>query len=270
MIVALGFVAALLIGGILGLLGGGGSILATPAFVYLLGVSTKSSIVSSLVVVAVSSLVGGLGGIRRGEVDLRRAALFIAGSIPGSFAGGLLGGGLDDTLQMGLLAGVILITAVAMIRRARRHDDAAAAAPSGSGDGSRARMIGGIAIGVGVGLLTGVVGAGGGFLIVPALTLFFGMTMSRAIGTSMIVIAINSMAGLIGYVTDREIMARIASESVGPLSLPLFLVLFTIVMTSGVMVASSMRHRIDGTTLRKLFAYFLIIVGIGIIVGIVV
>src|SRR5690606_18603942 len=122
MIEIIGLVAALLIGGVLGLLGGGGSILAMPAFTYLLGIETKAAIIGSLVVVGVASLVGGMAGLRRGDVDIRRGAMFVIGSLPGAFVGAMAGRVLDDTIQMILFSLVMISAAIAMLLRRQRAD----------------------------------------------------------------------------------------------------------------------------------------------------
>lgn len=256
----LGLAVALLIGAVLGLLGGGGSILATPAFAYVLGVEPQASIIASLVVVGVSSLIGGINNMRRRQVDLRSAALFVAGSIPGAFAGGTIGRLLDDRVQMILFAVVMIATAIAMLVRSPEPD--VEPGDSHEARSASARQIAvSISIGAIVGMLTGIVGAGGGFLIVPAFTLLFGIPIRRAIATSMVVIAINSFAGLAGYLSDPEIIVSLTAMNVGAMSFPLYVGLFTVMTTAGVLVAVRFRSRVSAVTLRRLFASFLIVLG---------
>lgn len=265
MIEALGFFVALAIGGILGLLGGGGSILAVPAFVYLLKVETKGAIIGSLLVVAVSSLVGGISGLRRGEVELTRGALFITGSIPGAIAGGMIGSALDERVQLLLFAVVMITAAVAMLRRPSPGDQPAADTPVSSSL-STTQIIQGILAGLFVGMLTGIVGAGGGFVIVPALTLFFGVSIKRAISTSMLLIALNSFAGLIGYFSDPSVISMLGALSVGETPYPLYLAFFTLMMTIGVTIGTKGRSKVQPDTLRRIFAYLLIALGVTMVV----
>lgn len=261
MIETLGLVVALLIGGVLGLLGGGGSILAMPAFVYLLGIETKAAIIGSLVVVGIASLVGGFSGLRRGEVDIRRGAMFIIGSIPGAFIGALAGRVLDETIQMILFALIMVAAAIAMLLRRQRLDADDRDAQSITVAPSLGRTAGAIGIGLMVGILTGVVGAGGGFLIVPALTLFLGVSIRRAMSTSLMIIALNSLAGLVGYLADAGTIASLSDIVVGRFSYPAYLALFTLLLAAGVMVADRARASIRTVTLQRMFAIFLLVLG---------
>ena len=257
MIEAIGLIAAVLIGGLLGLLGGGGSILALPVLTMVLGVSPKPAIVASLFVVALASIVGGVRSLRKGEVDLRRGALFAIGSVPGAVAGGTIGSHIDETLQLVLFAVVMVSTAVAMLTSGSRESMKRTVSDT-TGTG---QIVGGIVAGLMVGGLTGIVGAGGGFLIVPVLTLLFAVPMHRAIGTSMLVIAINSGAGLVGYLGDGATMAAVGGSSVGRMSLVSFIALFATAMTTGVVLTMPLRTRLDSGMLRKLFASFLVVIG---------
>ena len=261
MIETVGLVAALLIGAVLGLLGGGGSILAMPAFAYLLGIETKAAIIGSLVVVGVASLVGGIAGLRRGEVDIRRGAMFVTGSLPGAFLGAMAGRALDETIQMMLFALVMISAAIAMLLRRRLADADDLETRSMTVAPSLARTAGAIGIGLLVGMLTGVVGAGGGFLIVPALTLFLAVSIRRAMSTSMMIIALNSLAGLLGYLADKGTIASLAEISVGRFSYPVYLALFTLVLTLGVLIADRARAGIRTATLQRMFALFLLVLG---------
>lgn len=186
---------SLLIGAVLGLLGGGGGILAVPLLVYVIGVGAKPAIATSLFFVGATSAVGASLAAREGRVRWKMGGLFGVGSMSGAFVGGKLAQFVPENLLLGGLATVMLVTALAMLR-----------GPKGITEGRRpialARMI---LIGVAVGVVSGLVGAGGGFLIVPALTLLGGLAMRDAIGTSMFIISVQSFAGFAGHVGHVEL-----------------------------------------------------------------
>lgn len=183
-------VFAALIGLSLGLLGGGGSILTVPVFVYLLGFEAKEAIAGSLAVVGATSLFGAVGHWRAGNVNLRVAAVFGAVAMPGAYLGARLAAFVSGGVQLTLFAGVMLLAAWFMFRpRNAAEEDAA-------GEHARGMPLWLIAAqGLAVGLLTGLVGVGGGFLIVPALVLLGKVPMKQAVGTSLLVIAMNSAGG---------------------------------------------------------------------------
>jgi uncharacterized membrane protein YfcA len=184
--VALGLV----IGLSLGLLGGGGSILTVPALVYLIGLPVEVATGTSLAIVGMTAVAGAIGHGRAGRVALRPAIGFALASIAGSVAGSLLGRQVDEQLLLVLFAVVMIAAGLSMLRQ--RHLAATPPAPQG---GWSAVRVG--AVGFGVGMLTGFFGVGGGFVIVPALTLVLGLSMPRAVGTSLVVIALAAAAGLL-------------------------------------------------------------------------
>lgn len=193
---AVGTALAALVGMSLGLLGGGGSILAVPIFVYALGFEPKPSIAMGLAVVGTTSLFGALRHWRLGNVDLRIALVFGVIAMAGSYGGARLAALLAGTTQLILFAAVMLIAAVFMLRDQPRQ------LPVVGSGGPRERpaplsLV--AAQGAAVGLLTGLVGVGGGFLIVPALVLLARVPMKRAVGTSLLIIAMNSATGFLGY-----------------------------------------------------------------------
>lgn len=187
---------ALVIGLTLGLLGGGGSILTLPVLVYVLHVDPKQAIASSLLVVGTTALASTVAHARAGNVDFRRGALFGAAGMAGAFLGGRLAGYLAGEVLLIAFATVMLVTAVAMMRPRREPPP---------GEQPRAATFRIVASGVAVGVVSGLVGAGGGFLVVPALALFGGLEMRRAIGTSLLVIALQSFAGFAGHVTHTHV-----------------------------------------------------------------
>ncbi len=191
--VGLGFV----IGLSLGLLGGGGSILTVPIFVYVLGFGAKESIAMSLAVVGATSLVGAVNHSREGHVNVRVALIFGAIATIGTWVGTRVATRLSGAEQLAIFAAVMLVAAAAMIRGRRGEADSPAAATSTSLFITAIR-------GFVVGTLTGLVGVGGGFLIVPALV-WGGLSMRDAVGTSLLVIAMNCVMGFYGYLGHVEI-----------------------------------------------------------------
>lgn len=174
---------AIAIGLALGLLGSGGSILTVPVLVYLLGQPEKLAIAGSLAVVGIVASVGALSWALRGGVDGRSVLLFGVPGMVGTVLGASLAGALSGAAQLTLFAVVMLLAAQRMARAAPA--DARPVA-------SRTRLL---AQGFAVGVLTGLVGVGGGFLILPALVLLGGLPMHRAIGTSLSIISLNAASG---------------------------------------------------------------------------
>ncbi|MGB3830112.1 MAG: sulfite exporter TauE/SafE family protein, partial [Ornithinimicrobium sp.] len=190
-------VFAVLVGVTLGLLGGGGSILTVPLLVYVAGMETKEAIATSLLVVGVTSAVGAISHARAGRVQWRTGLVFGAAGMAGAYTGGRVAEFIPGQWLLIGFAVMMVATALAMLRGRREVDpaDAPTHLPT-------ARVI---IDGLVVGLVTGLVGAGGGFLVVPALALLGGLPMPVAIGTSLVVIAMKSMAGLAGYLASVTI-----------------------------------------------------------------
>ncbi|NUR51538.1 MAG: sulfite exporter TauE/SafE family protein [Hamadaea sp.] len=188
--------AAVAIGLLLGLLGGGGSILTVPVLVYLAGQSPEAAIPSSLFVVAVTSAFALLPHARAGRVHWRVGLVFGTAGLAGAYAGGRLAAGIPTPV---LLTGFGLLMAAAatiMIRSCRRPIRPAPHA-------GRLPVLAGL--GIAVGLVTGLVGAGGGFVIVPVLVLLAGLPMTTAVGTSLLVITLQAAAGLAGHLQHATI-----------------------------------------------------------------
>lgn len=190
MIVLAGFLS-IFIGVAVGLLGGGGSILTTPLLVYVMGFDPKQAIAASLFVVAVTSAFGLIHYARTGRVRWRTGLIFGGAGMAGAFIGGQIGSHLPGGLLMGAFAVMMGVTAVAMIRGRKTVNTGKAHT------GLPLFRI--ILDGAIVGFITGIVGAGGGFLVVPALVLLGGIPMSAAVGTSLLVVMMKSTAGFIGY-----------------------------------------------------------------------
>lgn len=200
---------SVLVGVSLGLLGGGGSILTVPILTYVAGISAKSAIASSLFVVGVTSAVASIAHARAGRVRWRTGLIFGAAGMAGAYAGGHLAALLSARTLMLLFAGMMAATAVAMLRPQRESAPRVGELPTFTV----------IIEGVVVGVVTGVVGAGGGFLVVPALVLLGGLPMPIAVGTSLLVIAMKSFAGLAGHLghvsVDWPITLAVTASAVG-------------------------------------------------------
>lgn len=196
----LGYALAALIGLSLGLLGGGGSILAVPVFVYVLGFAAKEAVAMSLPVVGTTSLVGSIGHWKAGNVNLRAGALFGLFAIPGAFAGARLASLLSGVAQLSLFAVIMLVAAGFMFWGQTGEEPAPGQGDHGTPARPSPRRVIIPLAGAGVGLLTGLVGVGGGFLIVPALVILARLPIKTAVGTSLVFIAANAFAGASGYV----------------------------------------------------------------------
>lgn len=239
-------VFAVLIGAVLGMLGGGGSILTVPVLTYIAGLDPKVAIASSLPVVALTSAFGALGHWRAGHVRLRVAFIFGAFTMVGGYFGALSSQLISGEAQLLLFAVVMLAASISLFRKLgptpQFPDDEPYVLPL-------ARLA---PLGIGVGVLTGLVGVGGGFLIVPALVQLGHVPIRAAIGTSLLVIALNATAGTLGYLGHVEF------------PLPL-LVPFTALALLGIAIGTGAVKRVQPSALRRSFAMLLLIVGTGIL-----
>jgi uncharacterized membrane protein YfcA len=195
-LVAAGF--GLLIGTALGLLGGGGSILAVPALVYGVGESVTSAVTASLFIVGVSSALGAVPRARTRQVRWSVAAVFGVAGAATAFGGSAIGQAVSPQVLLLAFAGLMIVVAARMLV-APAEARAVCAAPGGKIQW-RTCLPRAVAAGAVVGLLTGLFGVGGGFLIVPALLLLLGLDMNVAIGTSLVIIVVNSAAGLAAHI----------------------------------------------------------------------
>lgn len=226
---------SVLIGLSLGLLGGGGSILALPVLIHVVGLAPKTAIATSLLVVSGASFAATVVHARAGRVRYRIGALFGAASMAGAFVGGRLSGLLPDSLLVAAFTAVMIVTGVMMLRK---RPDIVAGARCAS---RRCTTV----LGAAVGLLTGVVGAGGGFLVVPALAVLGGLSMREAIATSVLVIGANSLAGFLGQLGHVSIDARITVAVTG-------------IAVAGSYVGALASQRVRSGSLRRGFAVFVL------------
>ena len=251
---AIGHGLAIAIGVALGLLGGGGSVLALPILTSVMGVAVKPAIAMTLVIVGTVSLLGVIPHARAGRVRWRVAAIFGASTAIGAFLGARVAGlpWVTPTMQMMLFAVMMLLAAIATIRRSQQTPPAAEPDPPGAvalaaypKPVCRYCWLWLVSEGIGVGLLTGLVGVGGGFAIVPALVLLGKVPMKEAIGTSLVIIAVNSIAGLAGYAGHVTID--------WPLT-----VSFTFAAALGTLPGAYWAKFVPAAQLQRWFGYFLL------------
>lgn len=239
---------ALLIGLALGLLGSGGSILTVPILVYLVGQPEKLAIAGSLAIVGGIALAGALPWTLKREVDLRSLLWFGLPGMAGTWAGAWASQWFSGAAQLALFAMVMLLAA-AMMFRSPVPTSAGARPPRG-----RFAIVGD---GLAVGAITGLVGVGGGFLIVPALVLLGRLSMQKAIGTSLWIIAMKSLTGFAGYLPMLEKQGL-------QLDWPL-IGLFIAIGAGGTLVGMQLASRLPQQTLKRAFALFLLLMGVYII-----
>lgn len=234
--------ASLLVGVSLGVLGGGGSILTVPILVHLAGQDPKEAITTSLFVVGVTSLAALIPHARARRVRWRTGLLLGAFSMAGAYAGGRAAAFVPGTALLIAFALMMLATAFAMLRRPRRGREPKArrGAPS-----LRHTAVEGLAVGA----VTGFVGSGGGFLVVPALALLGGLPMSAAVGTSLLVIAMNSFAGLAGHLSGATVDWSTA-------------LIVTGAAVAGSLVGARLAGRVPQEGLRTAFGWFVVVMGV--------
>ena len=253
----LGFVVGLS----LGALGGGGSILAVPALVYAAGQTPQHATTTSLVLVAVTAIIGIAPHWRAGRVRFGAGLVFGLAGVGGSLLGSHWNEGADPDVLLLAFSGLMFVAAYAMWRRVRRTARPAASVATRSVGAAAATTstppsriepmtIAKVAVaGTIVGLLTGFFGVGGGFVIVPALVLALGFTMPEAIGTSLLVIAINSAVAL----STRLEPGSIEWGTVVP---------FTLASLVGVIIGSRLASTRDSTSLQRWFVGLLVLVAL--------
>jgi uncharacterized membrane protein YfcA len=254
-----------LIGLSLGALGGGGSILAVPVLVYVAGQDAKAATASSLFLVGAAALVGMVSHWRAGRVRVGTGVAFGLTGIGGSLAGSLLNRRLDPDLLLLAFSGLVLLAAWRMVVGCPSCTEAGArrelagdtgAAPVGAAgvvlvrahlDAAHVAQV--VAAGTAVGFLTGLFGVGGGFVIVPALTLVLGLSMPQAIGTSLLVIAINSAAALSTRLATTSIDWKVTAP-------------FTVAAIVGVLAGRRLADRLDPERSLRWFAGLLVVIAV--------
>ncbi|HET7897570.1 MAG TPA: sulfite exporter TauE/SafE family protein, partial [Flavisolibacter sp.] len=252
----IGYVASLLIGISLGLIGGGGSILTVPVMVYLFGLQPLLATSYSLFVVGSTSLVGAFNNLRRGLVNMKAALLvgttsiatvfltrkFLVPAIPKNLftIGGITV--TESLLTMILFALLMLVASISMIRNKAVQNDGAP-----HKEVFRVEKL--ILYGIAIGLVTGFLGAGGGFLLIPALVLLLKLPMKNAIGTSLMIIALNSLIGFTGDIGHFTIDW-------------FFLFKVTAIAIAGIFIGGAMSKKIPATNLKKGFGWFVLVMGL--------
>jgi hypothetical protein len=240
--IVLAILLALLVGLTLGLLGGGGSILTVPTLVYALGVEPKSAVVMSLPIVGGAALVGAVQQWRVGHIALKSAVPFGIAAMVGAFAGARVAVLLSGRTQLFILGAVMLVAAVSLMWPPRVVSQLPEA-------GVRRSSLGLLSIGVGVGVLTGLVGVGGGFLIVPALVVLGGLSMTHAVGTSLLVIAMNTAAAYAGHHGAQAVLWD-------------FVLLFGAIVAVGIVVGGRVIRRVNQTVLKRAFSVLILVIAL--------
>ena len=255
-----GYFLAALVGISLGLIGGGGSILMVPILVYVFGLNPVMATSYSLFVVGSTSLLGAVNNFRKGLVSVRTALLFGLSSISTVFiTRKFIMPAIPDTLfnigsfpvkhdlaTMVLFAILMLCASIAMIRGSKE----VLYADSTTSPADTAKLL---LYGVLIGLATGMLGAGGGFLIIPALVLILKMPMKKAVGTSLLIIALNSLVGFTGDLGHVIINWQ-------------FLITVSLIAIAGVFIGGALSKKIPGAKLKKAFGWFVLVMGIYIII----
>lgn len=240
-------VLAIVVGISLGLLGAGGSVLTVPIFVYVLGVPAKPAIAMSLGVVGATALVAALSHLRGRFVSFRVAAIFGPAAMIGAYFGAVLATHLPGRVQLIGFGVVLLISAALMIGNARTAPPETATPGVPRIDARAAVLL--VLQGLGVGVLTAIIGVGGGFIIVPALVLIAGLPMRIAVGTSLVIIGMNALSGFAGYMGRTEIDWQLVGT-------------FTALAAIGTVAGSFWSRRVPQARLKQMFAYVLIAVAL--------
>ena len=258
----IGYLASILIGISLGMIGSGGSILTVPVLVYLMGINPVLATTSSLFIVGTASLAGGIKSYSKNQVDFKAVTLFgipsilsifftrhyLLPAIPdtmftlGSFAVS------KDMFLMVLFAILMVAASFSMIKNRK---------PEVTNEPENAqrqnKLLPLVFFGLIIGVVTGLLGAGGGFLIIPALVLFLKLPMKTAVGSSLLIIAINSLFGFLFSLNQFEYNWTI-------------ILIFTAMSIAGIFVGSKLADKIPGVRLKKGFGWFVLIMGVYIII----
>lgn len=237
----LGLALGFAIGGSLGLLGGGGSILTVPALVYLLGQSPQVAVMTSLAIVGANSAMGAFFHRARGALNWRVALLFGGAGMVAAYPAAILSRRLSPDVLMVAFAGLMLVIGLLLLLRR----------PGATVEVERLSLTKILLAGAAVGLLTGILGVGGGFLIVPALALLGGLPMVLATGTSLVIIALNATTGLAVHLVQQPTL-------LGALDWPV-LGAIAAVGALGSLAGRRLAGRLDDRILRRAFAAALVV-----------
>ena len=252
-----GYIASLFIGITLGLIGGGGSILTVPVLVYLFAISPTIAVSYSLFIVGITSLVGAYNNYRKGFVDLKTVLLFGAASIITVFTvrkfivpilpdvilqiGSVV---ITQSLFVMVLFAILMVAASVSMIRSRKIAEA---------ENIKVKRWVPVVYGVLLGLVTGFLGAGGGFLLIPALVILMKLPMKKAIGTSLLIIALNSLIGFLGDIGHHLIDWK-------------FIITVSAIAIAGIFIGGYFNQKVNSDTLKKGFGWFVLVMGIYIIV----
>lgn len=239
----LGMILSGLIGLSLGLIGGGGSIITVPVLVYVLGVEAHAAVGMSLAIVGGTSLIGSLLHYQSGNLRFKTGLMFGVSGIFGAFAGSPLTKLLSPSALLLTFAVLMLLISILMLRR---KPQAESEADEQIAEASTWKAL---LAGFGVGVLTGFLGVGGGFLIVPALVMFGGLGIKEAVGTSLFVIFLNCIAGLIGHASQNNFDWRLTA-------------LVTMLAILGAIGGTFLSRRVAAKKLQKGFAVFVLMTAV--------
>ena len=258
----LGYIASILIGISLGMLGSGGSILTVPVLVYLMNINPLLATTSSLFIVGITSLMGGLRAYSKGLVDFRAITEF---GIPSIFSIFITRhyilpslpdilfsiGNMQVSTEMFLMLVFVILMLAASFTMIYNNHEATPQKEVGKMNRHN-KVLPLVVLGILIGFVTGLLGAGGGFLIIPTLILFLKLPMKKAVGTSLLIIAINSLFGFLFSLKQFEYNWTI-------------LIVFTLLAIAGIFIGSKLADKISGVSLKKGFGWFVLIMGIYII-----
>ncbi|MGK7899530.1 MAG: sulfite exporter TauE/SafE family protein [Xenococcus sp. (in: cyanobacteria)] len=258
MTLIIGYILAGCIGLSLGLIGGGGSILAVPILIYVMGVTPKAAIAMSLIIVGIVSLIGAIPHWLQENVNLKTAAMFAPAAMIGAYLGARLAAFpfITETFQLICFGLVMVIASVLMIRKGGKSSEKREAFSAKKSDSLSPHQGHWLAIpleGLGVGILTGFVGVGGGFAIIPALVLLGGIPMKEAIGTSLLIIAFKSATGFLGYLSQVKLDWNLVIS-------------FTLAASVGTLGGAYLTRFIDAKNLQKGFGYFVLAVAVFVLI----
>ncbi len=242
----LAWIGAILIGVTLGLLGSGGSILTVPVLTYLVGQETKVAIATSLMIVGIITLFAGIPYALQKQIKWRTVFVFGLPGILGAMTGAWGAHFVSDAVQMLIFSILLLMASYLMFEPIKLKE--------ANHEHSERAMHQIIIDGFIAGTITGLVGVGGGFLIIPALVLLGGLSMRLAIGTSLIIVAMNSFAGFLGYITVLENLELALDWHV--------IIIFSILGILGSWAGKKLGNNIKQIHLKKGFAVFLILMGV--------